>query len=115
LVIVSTLAHFAKFTLVNLYGPNSDSPGFYDTILGVIEDFGNESVIICGDWNLVLDPQEDAAFYKQNNNPRAGEAVLSYIEEKELVDVWRMYHEDANQYTWHKNASSKNVKIRLFI
>lgn len=43
-----------RVTLLSLYGPNADNPNFYHLIMCIIEDFGNENFIICGDFNLVL-------------------------------------------------------------
>ena len=40
-------------SLVNIYGPNDDMPIFYQTMYEAIEEFANEKVIICGDFNLV--------------------------------------------------------------
>ena len=44
-----------EITLVNLYGPNEDNPQFYENILKKVAEFENENVILCDDWNLVLD------------------------------------------------------------
>jgi hypothetical protein len=30
-----------------------DNPDFYDQIMNIIEDFGNERYLLCGDFNLV--------------------------------------------------------------
>lgn len=48
-----------RTTLINLYGPNEDSPQFYMKIADVIEEIGNESCILCGDFNLVQDQNLD--------------------------------------------------------
>ena len=58
-------------TLVNLYGPNEDRPMFYESIKQKIKEFENDNVIICGDFNLVMDPDLDTENYKQVNNPKA--------------------------------------------
>jgi exonuclease III len=31
-----------------------DNPDFYDQIMNIIEDFGNERYLLCGDFNLVF-------------------------------------------------------------
>ena len=42
-----------QLTLINIYGPNEDSPDFFLKVQEIIEEFDNENVIICGDFNLV--------------------------------------------------------------
>ena len=52
-----------EITIVNLYGPNEDNPQFYENIVKKISEFENENVIICGDWNLILDENKDCSNY----------------------------------------------------
>ena len=68
-----------KITLVSIYGPNEDKPNFYKNLKQKIHDFGNENVIICGDLNLVLNPDVDTENYLHINNPRARTEVLKFI------------------------------------
>ena len=64
-----------RFTLISLYGPNEDSPDFFDNIGKMITDFNNPHVILCGDWNLTQDQAIDNCNYLHVNNPRAKKAV----------------------------------------
>ena len=59
-----------------------------------IQDFGNENVIICGDWNLVLNPDIDTENYLHINNPRARTGILKFIEEDNFIDVYRNLHDE---------------------
>ena len=52
-----------EITLVNLYGPNEDRPQFYENLKQKIDEFETEQVIICGDWNFILDPEMDSFNY----------------------------------------------------
>ena len=45
-----------RFTLVNLYGPNQDTPKFFENVINIAETLGNNSLIICGDFNAVFNP-----------------------------------------------------------
>lgn len=58
-VVLDVVIENHKLTLISLYGPNTDSPDFYEQISTIIDDFGNSSCIICGDFNLVLNPEID--------------------------------------------------------
>jgi exonuclease III len=110
-----TIENYTRLTLLNLYGPNTDSPEFYTNIKSVITDFENDNIIICGDWNLVLNPEKDTFNYKTINNPKARAEVLALIEEKELVDVWRSFHENENHFTWFKKNPIKMARLDFFL
>ena len=63
-------------TICCLYGPNRDDPNFFTELFSKIDQIGNDSVILGGDWNLVIDPQQDYFNYKQINNRRARMVLL---------------------------------------
>ena len=71
--------------LVNIYGPNRDTPVFYQNLTELIKQYQNHNVIAVGDWNLVLDPQLDCYNYKHVNNPKAKQSVDNMMSELELT------------------------------
>jgi len=109
-----TLENYVRLTLINIYGPNEDNPDFYININSIISDFENDSVLMCGDWNLVLNPILDTYNYKHINNPKARDQVLSIMEERVLTDVWRVFHND-QQYTWHLKNPIKMARLDFFL
>ena len=79
-----------RLTLLTIYGPNIDSPWFYDKVSDILHEFNNENYIICGDFNLVLDSDLDYdEGYRHVNNPRARDKVIDIIDNFNLVDVCR--------------------------
>ena len=54
-------------TITNIYGPNSNSPEFYDNIKKRMEQYHDTSHIMCGDFNLVMDPIKDYENYSNVN------------------------------------------------
>ena len=46
-------------TLVTLYGPNQDKPEFFKNLQNILLEKENTPLILCGDWNLVLNFQID--------------------------------------------------------
>ena len=76
-------------TLASIYGPNDDRPRFYKNFREKISTFGNNKVIICGDWNLVLNPDEDTENYHHVNNPAARREVLKFIDDDNYIDIFR--------------------------
>ena len=104
-----------KITLGNLYGPNEDRPQFYSNIKQKIEELDNEMAIICGDWNLILDPELDCENYKHVNNPKARTVVKDLLDELEIMDSYRLINEEKKGFTWRKlNPEKKTSQTGFF-
>ena len=71
LVLDIKLCNKLNVSLVNIYGPNQDSPDFYNKIYDIIHEFDNEFIILCGDWNLVQIFSMDTYNYVAQNNKRS--------------------------------------------
>lgn len=104
-----------RLTLVTVYGPNTDSPSFYEQIMLLIDDFENESYIVCGDFNLVLSPELDYCDYLNVNNPNARDKLLELIEYRSLIDPFRELHPDLRRYTWRKKNPLKQARLDFFL
>lgn len=92
-----------KFTLINLYGPNKDTPLFFENIINIAETIGNTSLIICGDFNTVQDEKLDYCNYKCINNKKSHEKILEIKESYNLYDPFRETYPSLKRYTWRKN------------
>ena len=104
-----------QLTLVNIYGPNEDSPEFYCKIADIIEKFENETCILCGDFNLVQDQEMDTLNYLHINNPKAKECVLTLKEDFNLVDTFRELKRNEKRYTWRKNNPLKQARLDFLL
>ena len=87
-------------TLINIYGPNVDSPLFYEIVRDAFLEFDNEYYILCGDLNLALNPNIDTYNYLHVNNPNARDKILEIMEDLQLVDYYRILHPEKRVYTW---------------
>ena len=104
-----------NIVLVNLYGPNNDSPQFYSTLQEKLEQIPNDGIIIGGDWNLVLNPTLDYHNYKHNNNTRAQDRVIRLAGELELVDIWREINPEILRYTWRRPTPRQQARLDFFL
>ena len=84
--------------LANLYAPSRDDPDYFSECFEEIFKFSPDHSIIAGDFNLALDVTIDrkGTFC---NNERA-KKVNSIINAHDLIDLWRHFHLDAQEYTW---------------
>ena len=76
--------------IINIYTPNNDNPQFFDKIRNYVEDFGETYTIICGDFNLILNPNLDSNNYVTINNPRSRSKVLDIVKNLKLLDAFRL-------------------------
>ena len=104
-----------RFSLINIYGPNKDTPTFFEEIRKYMSESVHESAILMGDYNLVLDPQIDTKNYWYINNPKAREKVLDMCAEFNLVDVWRVFNNDKAEYTWRTKSCSKQARLDFIL
>ena len=94
----------SRITVITIYGPNQDSPDCYDINAQTIDDFENDNIVICGYFDLVLNPEIDYdKNYKNVNNPKARDKVCELVENYSLVDIYREQHEESRRYTWRKS------------
>ena len=75
-VVLDISINDVRVSLVSIYGPNEDNPDFYNNIKSEIEEINNAHCILCGDWNVVQDPDLDTSNYIRLNNPKASLKVL---------------------------------------
>ena len=101
--------------LINIYAPNEDSPSFFNNINNIIEQSTADYEIICGDFNLVMNPEMDCDNYNKINNPRARETLLQMMKSHNLVDSFRLLHPKISRYTWRRRNPLKQARLDHFI
>ncbi len=109
------LGNCFSLSLVNIYGPNNDSPEFYHKINSVLDNFMSDFILICGDWNLIQDPNIDCYNYTAINNPKSRDCVIKLKNDYNLVDPWRVYIPDLQKYTWHRKNPVKMSRLDFYL
>ncbi len=106
-VIIDIEIDGVRLTLANIYGPNDDNPDFYIKLIELIESLPNDNRLIGGDFNLVLDIDKDKKGGNLTTNKKARNIVKAWMEETDLVDIWRIQHETENKYTWCRKKPTR--------
>ena len=97
-----------RHTLVNVYGPSDrDNPLFYEELMDKIEDMENESIIVGGDWNVILDVNKDTHRYRGGNRPRARAKINEMLDLMKLKDVWRELNPNDRRFAWRRFNSAQ--------
>ena len=101
--------------LVNLYAPNRDSPQFFEKVRDILADNDQIYTIICGDLNLVLNPQLDSYKYKHINNPKSRKLLLELMEIFALKDTFRLLYPNLKRYTWRRKKPLCQARLDYFL
>lgn len=102
-----------KFLLINVYGPNEDDSMFYIELFKNIDSRENTSMVLAGDFNTSLDMVMDLLNNSGNNHVKKRQVILEYMQNKDLIDVWRVRNPESRIYTWRKPFSNDVVMSRL--
>ena len=114
-LLLDLTVHNNRFTLASIYSPNTDNPDFFKTVSEKIAELENKTVIWCGDFNLVLNPQLDYKNYKTINSKNAREKLLDIINEEHLIDPYRDAHPELKMYTWRRKQPLQQARLDFFL
>ena len=81
--------------MISFYAPNTE-------LTSLLQNYKADYDIICGGFNLVLNPLVDTFNYKHINNPKSRQAVLKICEDLDLLDIYRYFYPTTHKYTWRK-------------
>ena len=115
LIIIKLEVNETVFAIVNMYGPNQDSPDFYRDVYREVRNMEADFIVMCADWNLVQDCTLDCKHYKTQNNKQASGAVLEMRDQLELLDPWRAKNPEGRRYTWTKRNPMKKARLDFFL
>ena len=100
LIIFDLIQNDQRVTICALYAPNTDTPGFFQTVNVILRD-RCENKIIVGDFNFTMSVDVDRLNTYHNNN-KARDKVQDMMDEFCLKDVWRIQNPDSKEYSWFK-------------
>ena len=101
--------------IMTIYAPNTDNPAFFSKVQDILKEHPADYYIICGDFNLVLDPHMDSYNYKHLNNLKARLSVLNMTNDLNLLDIYRYTHQCSRRYTWRKRNPLKQARLDFFL
>ena len=78
----------------------NDDPQLCRNLQSKIESLGSSSLIIGGDWNVLLNYSRDTINYLHQNNEKSHKQIQLMIEQLYLIDTYRVWHPHMKRYTW---------------
>ena len=107
-----------NIVIANVYGPNTDNPGFFEEVEKIcFEKAGEDTpVLIAGDLNIALSGEFDTHNYIRQNNTGARDRVVKIMDDNSLVDVFREMNGNVKRYTWRvRKPILKQARLDYFL
>ena len=114
-LIVKASINEETITFCNLYGPNSDSPPFFETLFATLLNFAHDKVILGGDFNIVIDNDLDKYGTIPHGNKATGEVVLSNMKTFKFKDAFRLKHPSEKQFMRVQNNPFAATRLDFFL
>ena len=80
-----------------------------------IADFRCDHLIIGGDFNLVLDLNKDKKGGRSKTHTNSVKTLEKFIDELNLIDVWRVLNPDILRYTWRQKKPEIHCRLDFFL
>jgi hypothetical protein len=101
-----------EITIINLYAPNDSAPNFIKHTLKDIKVHIDSNSVVVGDFNTLLLP------INRSSKQKITKEILKLnhnIYQKNLADVYRIFHPTSTQYTFFSAVHETFSKIDLFL
>lgn len=89
-----------------IYAPNIDDDQFFVDAFAQTEQMSGRR-IISGDFNTVLDKTKDIKGGKGYSHTKATQYINQYIEQNDLLDIWRIQHPDEFRSTFIQKSGTR--------
>lgn len=103
-----------NLNLVNIYGPNTDEPGFFTNLFLMLASLPGE-YIIAVDWNCTLDPTKDRSTGADQTHNRSRTTIHHFIKELNLLDIWRHLKPNDIAYSCYSSTFKTHSLIDYFL
>ena len=103
--------------LLNIYSPTKDKPQeqqqFINRVRNILKPYIDRNIILGGDFNICQHPEIDKKGGTVEQQSKFAKEIISFQEEFELVDVWRLRHPTLRRFTRRERSVGGFVQSRL--
>ncbi len=100
-----------KFTLVNVYAPNTGQNAFISKLNLVLAKFADYPIQMGGDLNLVSIASIDMSGCPLPSDGALSNALKEIQNSLALSDIWRVVNPDTQEYTYYTHAHNSYSRI----
>ena len=95
-------------TIVNVYAPNLGAPQYIrQTVTGIRREIDSNTIIV-GDFNTPLSSMDRSSKHRINKETQA---LNETLDQMDLVDIFRAFHPNAEEYTFFLSAHGTSSRI----
>lgn len=109
LILLASLNNIPQIIL-NTYAPNTDQKSSYKSVMHKLQHYARDQLIICGDFNDLVDPSLDST----NTKRKRFTALSSLLLLEHLYDPLRCQHGNEKVYSFYSHAQKTYSRIDLF-
>jgi exonuclease III len=118
MVLVEIKINKITYVVMNIYNHCQDQESkqieFLNYLESLITKHDSKKIIICGDFNIIQDPQLDKWMAKPHEKPsKPAERLKEIITQHNMVDIWRLQNPGLKQYTWRRRKRDIIQQSRL--
>lgn len=113
-ILVNGLIDGIQVSLMNIYAPNEDKPGFISKIFTTILQHSTGILLLGGDFNCVMSQFKDRQPPSRASTPRMSKRLKHLSMESGLVDIWRSKYPKGRDFTFYSHRHSSYSRIDLF-
>lgn len=113
-LLVDCVLNTHRVTLVNIYGPNYDDPGFFQNLLMKLAAIEGPC-IVGGDFNLVLKPSLDRSSPRPVSLSKAAVVLKQGIKDIGMEEVWRTLHPKQKDFSCYSITHNTYSRIDMFL
>uniref|UniRef100_A0A3B4Z9Q3 exodeoxyribonuclease III n=1 Tax=Stegastes partitus TaxID=144197 RepID=A0A3B4Z9Q3_9TELE len=114
-IIVLAEIQSQKLILANIYAPNLDDQHFFVDLERKLQTAGNHTVVLGGDFNLLMDPALDHSGAVLRNVPKAAVTLQRICKSLGLIDIWRIMNPSGRDYTFFSPVHKTYSRIDFFL
>ena len=94
-------------------GPTGDPSCFAD-LFNKVRKISNDNEIWVGDWNVALSTLDYHNYIKQRN-PNSNKKINDFINNNNMIDIWRIQNPDRKRFTWRTARPCKCSRLDYFL
>lgn len=113
-VIVQGNIMSCKINLIKIYGPNEDTPSFFEKLLVTVSTLEG-LYIFGGDFNCILDPVMDRLTGTDTSHVQTRKKLTEFIKDLRLVDIWRKQNPNKKEFSCHSSTYPTYLRIDYFL